>query len=94
MVWSSGAKQVVAAASRLEPSSGVVEYESVHAGDDDLATVAANAMLIAAAPDLLAACQKAVDDASGATNPAARLPNYEAMQAAVTKATTAPKRTP
>ncbi len=53
VVWSRGAKQVVAAASRLEPSSGMVEYERVRVGDDDFETVVANARLIEAAPDLL-----------------------------------------
>ncbi len=45
-----------------------------------------NAHLIAAGQDLLAACRKAVEDAAGATNPSARLPNYKAMVAAIAKA--------
>lgn len=46
----------------------------------------ANAHLIAAAPDLLAALKQAVAEAASATNPGARLPNYEQACAAIAKA--------
>ncbi len=46
----------------------------------------ANARLIAAAPELLAECKAAVADAATAVNPSARLPNFDAMKAAIAKA--------
>ncbi len=51
-----------------------------------IAEHADNARLIAAAPDLLAALKQAVRDAASATNPSARLPNYEQAVAAIAKA--------
>lgn len=52
VVWSPSAKKVVAGASACEPASGAVEYErpSLRAIEEP----AANARLIAAAPEMLA----------------------------------------
>lgn len=56
VIWSPSAKKVVAAASKCEPSSGLVEYQRPDYGE--LAGPAANANLIAAAPELLATLKK------------------------------------
>lgn len=55
VVWAPAQKQVIAAASALKPNSGYVEYQRPDVADKDLGVVAANAHLIAAAPDLLEA---------------------------------------
>lgn len=51
------------------------------------AEIQANALLILAAPDLLAVVNELVRDAEKAANPTARMFNYEAALAAIAKAT-------
>jgi len=57
---------------------GAAWFETFPSEDDRVA--------IGAVPELLAACKEAVADAARAVQPAARLPNYIAMQAAIAKA--------
>lgn len=56
-------------------------------GADIVLDVVFGQSLVAAAPLLLEACERAVADAETAVNPAARLPQYEMMKAAIEAAT-------
>ena len=80
------AAKVIAGASALHPSRGIVEYETPRISDS-LEEIYANARLIAAAPDLLAACEAAnkyIDNACYTTSETQYLVDY--LTTAITKA--------